>query len=137
MYSRFFDACDYLDGWVRVCLLSGDVSEESFDISKNSQISDLSNSIKLIESIDFDQLRSNCPVRGNSLISSKYIGNQSVEGVKNWDIQVTSQYIKPVEGDGYFDFGYIELCKQFNALVTSPPEGVRISGQSSSQSALS
>ena len=35
--SRFFDACDFLDGWVRDCSLSGHLSEESIDISKNSQ----------------------------------------------------------------------------------------------------
>ena len=68
--SRFFDACDYLDGWVWVCSLSGDLSEESSNISKKIQNSDSSNSINLIESIDFGQLRANCPVRGNSLISS-------------------------------------------------------------------
>ena len=131
--SQFFDACDYLDGWVRVCSLS----EESSDISRNNQNFDLSNSINLIEPVDFGQPRANFPFWGNSLISSKDIGNQSVEGVKNWDIQVTAQYIKSVEGDEHFDFGYTEICKQFNALVTSPLEGVRISGLKSSQSALS
>ena len=105
-------------------------------LSKNSQNSYLSISINSIESIDYGQLRANCPFRGNSLILSKDIGNQWVEGVNNRDIQVTSQYIKPVEGDEYFDFCYIELFKQFNALVTSPLEGVRIFGRKYSQSAL-
>ena len=68
---------------------------------------------------------------------SKDNGNLSVEGVKNQDIPVTSQYIKSVEGDEYFDFDYTNLFNQFNALVTSPLEGVRISGSKSSQSALS
>ena len=87
--------------------------------------------------MDFGQPRANCPVRGTSLISSKDIGNLSVEGVINQNIPTTSQGIKSVEGDEYFDFGYTELLKQLNALVTPPLEGVRISGFKFSQSALS
>ena len=49
----------------------------------------------------------------------------------------TSQCIKSVEGDGNFDSGYTDLFQQFNALVTSPLEGVKIAGLKSSQSALS
>ena len=131
--SRFFDACDYLDEWARGCSLS----EESPVIAKNSQNSVLSNLINLIESLDFGQPRANCPVKGNLLVSSNDIGNLSVEGVTNQDIPATLQCIKSVEGDGNFDSGYTNLFQQFNALVTSPLEGVKIAGLKSSQSALS
>ena len=131
--SRFFDACDYLDEWARGCSLS----EVSPDISKNSQNFVLSNSINLIESLDFGQPRANCPVRGNSLISSNDIGSLSVEGVTIQDIPASSKCIKSVEGDGNFAIGYTNLLQQFNAPVTSPLEGVNIAGLKSSQSALS
>ena len=104
---------------------------------EKQSISVLSNSINLIEPMVFGQRRVNCPVRGNSLISSIDIGNLSVEGVINQDIPTTSQGIKPVESDKYFEIGYTELLKQFNALVTPPLEGVRISALKFSQSALS
>ena len=131
--SRFFDACDYLDEWARGCSLS----EISPVISKNSQNYFSSNSINLIESLDFGQPRANCPVRGNSLISSNDIGRLSVEGVIVQDIPASSKCIKSVEGDGNFASGYTDLLQQFNALVTSPLEGVNIAGLKSSQSALS
>ena len=131
--SRFFDACDYLDEWAKCCSLS----EVSPVISKNSQNFVLSNSINLIESLDFGQPRAKCPVRGNSLISSNDIGSLSVEGVTIQDIPASSKCIKSVEGDGNFASGYTDLLQQFNALVTSPLEGVNIAGLKSSQSALS
>ena len=87
--------------------------------------------------MDFGQPRAKCRVRGNSLISSKDIGNVSVEGVTNQDSPATSQCIKPVEGDEYFDLVSTELFKHFIARVTSPLEGVRIAGLNSNQSELS
>ena len=57
--SRFFDACDYLDGWVRGCSLS----EELSDISEYNQNSVSFNSINLIETMNFGQPGANCPVR--------------------------------------------------------------------------
>ena len=123
--SLFFDACDYLDEWAKGCSLS----EVSPVISKNSRNFVLSNSINLIDFLDFGQLRANCPVRGNSLISSNDIGSLSVEGVTIQDIPASSKCIKSVEG-------YTDLLQQFNALVISPLEGVNIAGLKSSQSAL-
>ena len=131
--SRFFDACDYLDEWARGCSLS----EVSSVISKNSQNYVSSNSINLIESLDFGQPRANCPVRGNSLISSNDIGRLSVEGVIVQVIPASSKCIKSVEGDGNLASGYTDLLQQFNALATSPLEGFKIAGLKSSQSALS
>ena len=135
--NRFFDACDLLDGWVRGCSLSEELSKGSLNISGNNQFSNLSASINSIESVDYYQLRAICPVRDNSLVSIKDIGSQSVEGVNTWDIQVTSQCTKSVEGDGYFTFGYIEIFKHFNEFVVSPLEGVNIYCQNSNLSALS
>ena len=131
--SRFFNACDYLDEWARGCSLS----EVSPVISKNSQNFIFFNSINLIESLDFGQPRANCPVRGNSLISTNDIGSLSVEGVRIQDLPASSKCIKSVEGDGNFASGYTDLLQQFNALVISPLEGVNIAGLKSSQSALS
>ena len=131
--SRFFDACDYLDEWARDCSLS----EVSSVIPKHSQNYVLSNSINLIESLDFGQPRANCPVRGNTLISSNDFGSLSVEGVTIHDVPASSNCIKSVEGDGNFASGYTDLLQQFNAFVTSPLEGVNIAGLKSSQSALS
>ena len=135
--NRFFDACNFLDGWVRDCSLSEELSEGSLNMSVNNQISNLSASFNSIESVDYCQLWAICPVRDNLLVSSKDIGSQSVEGVNNWDIQVTSQCTESVEGDGYFTFGYIKLLKHFNESIVSPLEGVRICCQNSNQSALS
>ena len=87
--------------------------------------------------MDFGQPRANCPVRGNSIISSNDIGNLSVEGVTIRDIPASSKCIKSVEGDGNFASGYTDLLQQFNAFVTSPLEGVNIAGLKSSQSVLS
>ena len=80
------------------------------------QTSNLSASINSIESVDYCQRRANCPVRVNSLVSSKIIGSQSVEGVNNWDIKVTSQCTKPVEGDGYFTFGILNCLNNSLSL---------------------
>ena len=131
--SRFFDACDYLDEWARDCSLS----EVSSVIPKNSQNYVLSNSINLIESLDFGQPRANCPVRGNTLISSNDFGSLSVEGVTIHDVPASSNRIKSVEGDGNFASGYTDFLQESNAFVTSPLEGVNIAGLKSSQSALS
>ena len=106
-------------------------------MSGNNQISNLPASINSIKSVDYCQLRAICPVRGNSLVSFKDIGSQAVEGVKNWDLQVTSECTKSVEGDGYCAFGYIEFFKHFNKFVVSPLGGVRIYDQNCIQSALS
>ena len=70
-------------------------------------------------------------------MSAKDIGNVSVEGVTSQDIPATSQCMKSVEGDEYFDLVSTELFKHLNARVTSPLEGVRISGLNSNKSALS
>ena len=131
--SRFFDACDYLDGWVRGC----SSSEELSNISEYNQNSVSFNSINLIETMNFGQPGANCPVRGNSLMSAKDIGIVSVEGVTSQDIPATSQCMKSVEGDEYFDLVSTELSKHLNAPVTYPLEGVRISGLNSNQSVLS
>ena len=131
--SRFFDACDYLDEWARDCSLS----EVSSVVPKNSQNHVLSNSINLIESLDFGPPRANCPVRGNILISSNDFGSLSVSGVTIHDVPASSNCIKSVEGDGNFASGFTDLLQQFNAFVTSPLEGVKIAGLNSSQSALS
>ena len=51
--NRFFDACDFLDGWVWDCSLSEELSEGSFDMSGNNQVSILSASINSNESIGY------------------------------------------------------------------------------------
>ena len=48
------------------------------------------------------------------------IGIQSVEGVNNLDIRVTSQRTKSLEGDSSVNFGYIELFNQFNSVEDCP-----------------
>ena len=131
--SRFFDACDYLDEWAKNCNLS----EVSTDIPENSRNYVLSKSINLIESLNFGQPRANCPVRGNTLISSDDFGSLSVEGVVIHDVPARSLCTKPAEGDGNFTSGYNDLLQQSKAFVTSPLEGVLIAGLKSSQSALS
>ena len=92
--SRFFDACDFLDGWVRDCSLSDGLSARSGD----NQVPTLSASVNSIESISYCQPRAFCPVQDNILdlapFSYNDIGIQSVEGVNNLDIQVTSQRTK-------------------------------------------
>ena len=74
--SRFFDACDFLDEWARYCSLL----EESPTITKNSQNSAVSNTINLIESLDFGQPRANRPVMVNSIVAFNKLGSLSVEG---------------------------------------------------------
>ena len=88
--SRFFDACDYLDEWARCCSLL----EESPTITKNSQNSAVSISIKLIESLDFGQPRANRPVKDNSIVASNKFGSLSVEGAIIQNIPATSQHRK-------------------------------------------
>ena len=139
--SRFFDACDFLDCWVRDCSLSEDLSDGLSAMSGDNQVPTLSASINSIESVSYCQPRAFCPIQDNSLdlapYSSKDNGIQSAESVNNLDIQVTSQRTKSLEGDCSFNFGYTELFNEFNSVVTSPLEGVRINCQNSIQSALS
>ena len=130
--SRFFDACNFLDEWARCCSLL----EESPTITKNSQNSAVSNTIKLIESLDFGQPRANRPVMDNSIVASNKFGSLSVEGAIIQNNPATSQGIKSIEGDKNSDSKYIGLSQQFNTFVTSPLEGVKIAGLKSSQSAL-
>ena len=129
MISRFFDACNFLDEWARCCSLL----EESPTITKNSQNSAVSNTINLIESLDFGQPRASRPVMDNSIVASNKFGSLSVEGAIIQNIPATSQGIKSIEGDKNLDSKYIQ---QFNTFVTSPLEGVKIAGLKSSQSAL-
>ena len=130
---RFFDACDYLDEYAR----DGSLSEVSTDIPKNSQNYILSESINLIESLDFGQPRANCPARCNTLTSSNDFGSLSVEGVVIHDVPARSFRIKSVECDGNFTSGYTDLLQQSDASVTSPLEVVHFAGLKTSQSALS
>ena len=141
--SRFFDACDFLDEWARCCSLL----KESPTITKNSQNSAVSNTINLIESLDFGQPRANRPVMDNSIVPSNKFGSLSVEGALIQNIPATSQGIKSIEGDKSLyqlrafisiegDSKYIGLSQQFNTFVTSPLEGVKIAGLKKCQSAL-
>ena len=89
--SRFFDACNFLDCWVRDCSLSDGLSVRS----GGNQLPYLSASVNLIEPVDYCQPRAICPVQNNlldlALFSYNDIGIQSVECVNNLDIRVTSQ----------------------------------------------
>ena len=130
--SRFFDACDFLDEWARCCSLL----EESPTITKNSQNSTVSNTINLIESLDFGQPRANRSVMDNSIVASNKFGSLSVEGALIQNFPATSQGIESIEGDKNLNNKYIGLSQQFNTFVTSPLEGVKIAGLKYSQSAL-
>ena len=153
--SRFFDACDFLDEWATCCLLLEESPIirrdrlESPNITKNSQNSAVSNTINLIESLDFGQPRVN-----RSIVASNKFGSLSVEGaiiqnipatsqgiksiegaiIKN--IPATSQGIKSIEGDKNLDSKHFGISQQFNTFVISPLGGVKIAGLKSSQSAL-
>ena len=140
--SRFFDACDFLDEWAKC----GPSLEESPiiqkdklvlpNITKNSQSSAVSNTINLIESLDFGQPRVNHPDMDNSIVASHTFGSLSVESAIIQNIPATSHGIKLIEGDENLDSKHIGIFQQLNTFGIYPLGGVKIAGLKSSQSAL-
>ena len=137
--SRFFDACDFLEDWAKCCpsLEESPIIQKdklvSPNITKNSQNSAVSNTINLIESLDFGQPRVNRSDMDNSIVASHTFGSLSVEGAINQNIPATSQGI---EGDENLDSKHIGIFQQFNTFDIPPLGGVKIAGLKYSQSAL-
>ena len=140
--SRFFDACDFLDEKAKCCPSLEDspiIRKDKLDspnITKNSQNSAVTNTINLIESLDFNQPRVNRSDMDNSIVASNKFGSLSVEGAIIQNIPATSQGIKSIEGDKNLDSKHIGISQQFNTFDISPLGGVKIAGLKSSQSAL-
>ena len=77
--SRFFDACDFVDCWVRDCSLSEDLSDGlSYPLCRvDIQAPTLSASINSIESVSYCPPRAICPVQDNSLDLAPYSSNNN------------------------------------------------------------
>ena len=65
--SRFFDACDFLDCWVRDCSLPKALSDGLTAMTGDIQAHALSSSINSIQLVNYCQSRAICPVQDNLL----------------------------------------------------------------------
>ena len=128
--SRFFDACEFLDGWARHYTSSEELSNTA-EISQDYVVPDQINIIELLENC---QSRINCPDIDSSIVASNKFGNIPVEGALIQDIQSTSKGLYSLEGDKILAI----IQNNFSNLsIPSPLEGVQRVGSYSSQSALS
>ena len=128
--SRFFDACEFLDG----CARHYTSTEELSDTPEVCQDYVVPDQINLVELLGNCQSRINCPDTNSSLVASNKFGNIPVEGVLIQDIQSTSKGLYPLEGDKMIA---ISQNNSSNLSIPSPLEGVQRVGSYSSQSALS
>ena len=128
--SRFFDACEFLDGWARHYTSTEELSDTA-EVCQDYVVPD---QINLVELLGNCQSRINCPNTNSSLVASNKFGNTPVEGVLIQDIQPTSKGLYPLEGDKMLA---ISQNNSSNLSILSPLEGVQRVGSYSSQSALS
>ena len=128
--SRFFDACEFLDGWARHYISSEELSNTA-EISQDYVVPDQINIIELLENC---QSRINCPDIDSSIVASNKFGNIPVEGALIQDIQSSSKGLYSLEGDKILAITQNNFS---NLSIPSPLEGVQRVGSYSSQSALS
>ena len=128
--SRFFDACEFLDGWARHYTSSEELSNTA-EISQDYVVPDQINIIELLENC---QSRINCPDIDSSIVASIKFGKIPVEGALIQDIQSTSKGLYSLEGDKILAITQNNFS---NLSIPSPLEGVQRVGSYSSQSALS
>ena len=128
--SRFFDACEFLDGWARHYTSTEELSDTA-EVCQDYVVPD---QINLVELLGNCQSRINCPNTNSSLVASNKFGNTPVEGVLIQGIQPTSKGLYPLEGDKMLA---ISQNNSSNLSILSPLEGVQRVGSYSSQSALS
>ena len=115
--SRFFDACEFLDGWARHYTSTEELSNTA-EISQDYVVPD---QINLVELLGNCQSRINCPDTNSSLVASNKFGNIPVEGVLIQDIQSTSKGLYPLEGNKMLA---ISQNNSSNLSIPSPLEGV-------------
>ena len=88
--SRFFDACIFLDCWVRDCSSSEVLSDGLFATSGDNPAKVLPSSINSIELVNHCRSRAFCPVQDTLLDSASnlILSNdiQSAEGFNNLEI---------------------------------------------------